>query len=301
MLTGSFTFVAMTYNLWGDTHLEQREPAIREFFRIRPPDLLATQELRPRSRAVVDEVLAGHARVGDEFPGWATQSNLWWRRELFEPIESGAQDVGILDRNARLFWVRLQPLAGGLPPLVFSTAHLTWPGHAQERQDRRNRRTGQAARVVAALDEIAGAGPCLFTVDINDIGQPLWVFGNGGFTDSFSALGRTSPVTHPVSPLPFTNTRGTRLSPLESPAKAIDWIFFRGPVVARASEVVEFFSAGSAPSDHKPVAATFTLPSGSAIAVGQQSSQTARRLSGPLNQPAGVTAAAIVLNEGERQ
>jgi len=260
MLSGSFTFVAMTYNLWGDWHLEQREPAIRDLFATRPPDLLATQELRPRSRSVVDEALPGHARVHDDFPGWGVQSNLWWRTELFELIEYGRRDVGVLDTHAGLFWVRLQPLTGGAQPLVFSTAHLTWPGHPQERQDGRNLRTGQAEQVVAALDEIAGDAPCLFTVDINDIGAPLWALGNGGFLDSFTALGRTSPVTHPVSPMPFVTTRGTRLSPLGSPSKAIDWIFSRGSITTRASEVVEFFSSGSAPSDHKPVAATFTLP-----------------------------------------
>ncbi|GIF45694.1 endonuclease/exonuclease/phosphatase family metal-dependent hydrolase [Asanoa ferruginea] len=260
MLTGSFTFVAMTYNVWGDAHLEQREPAIRDLLETRPPDLLATQELRPGSRAVIDAALPGHERVHDDFPGWAVQSNLWWRTELFTHVEHGAHDVGILDEHARLFWVRLR--AADATDLVFATAHLTWPGHRDERADRANRRTGQAEAVVAALDEIAGTAPCLFTVDINDIGEPLWVLGNGGFLDSFTALGRTSPVTHPVAPLPFATGRGTRLSPLGSPAKAIDWIFARGPVTTRASEVVEFFSAGIAPSDHKPVAATYTLPPG---------------------------------------
>ncbi|GAB3805157.1 exonuclease/endonuclease/phosphatase family protein [Micromonospora zhanjiangensis] len=250
----------------GDAHLEQREPALRDLFATRAPDLLATQELRPRTREVLDEALPGHARVHDDFPGWGGQSNLWWRTELFELVEYGRRDVGILAADAGLFWVRLRPLAGDAPPIVFSTAHLTWPGHPDERQDGRNRRTGQAQRVVAALDEIAGDGAALFTVDINDIGPPLWELGNGGFLDSFTALGRTSPVTHPVSPMPFTTGIGTRLSPLGSPAKAIDWIFSRGPITTRASEVVEFFSAGSAPSDHKPVAATFTLPSGAAPA-----------------------------------
>ncbi len=46
----------------------------------------------------------------------------------------------------------------------------------------------------------------LFTVDINDIGEPLWVLGNSGFLDSFTALGRTSPVTHPMAPLPSPAT-----------------------------------------------------------------------------------------------
>jgi len=254
-----FTFVTMTYNLWGAHHLTEREPALTDLFTTRPPDLLATQELQPRSRELLDKAMPGHARVHDDFPGWAGQSNLWWRQDLFDLLEYGAPDVGILSEHARLFWVRLQPKADGVPPLVFSTAHLTWPGHPGEQADGVNRRTPQAERVAATLNEIAGDGPCLFTVDINDIGAPLWALGNAGFLDSFTALGRTSPVTHPVEPMPFTSTRGTRLSPLGSPAKAIDWIFARGPLTTRTSEVVEFFSAGSAPSDHKPVVATYTI------------------------------------------
>jgi endonuclease/exonuclease/phosphatase family metal-dependent hydrolase len=261
-VTGSITttFVAMTYNLWGDAHLTEREPALRALFRTRPPDLLATQELRPGSRALIDAELPGHARVVDNHPGWARQSNLWWRRELFELVAYGVRDVGILDPAAGLFWVRLRTSDGVV--LVFATAHLTWPGHAEERTTGVNQRVPQARAIVAALDELAGDGPCLFTADVNDIGGPLWELGNAGFLDSFTALGSPSPPTHPVVPMPFTSGRGTRLSPVQSPAKAIDWLFHRGALRARTSEVVEFFHDGSAPSDHKPVVATFTLAEG---------------------------------------
>lgn len=258
-VTGGFTFVSMTYNLWGDHWLAQREPALRAFFTLRAPDLLAVQELRPGSRDLLDEVLATHHRVHDDFPGWAGQSNLWWRREVFGYLEHGAEDVGIREEHARLFWVRLQP-AGDHPPLVFSTAHLSWPGNAQERADGRNARTGQARAVVDALARIAGEAPCIFTVDINDIGEPNWTLGNAGFRDSFTSLGRHSPPTHPVVPVPFATELGTPMSPLASPAKAIDWQFHRGGLVPRCSEVVEFFHDGHAPSDHRPVVTTFTLP-----------------------------------------
>lgn len=254
------TFVVMTYNLWGDAHLAEREPALRSFFRTRAPDLLATQELRPGSRDLVDEELPGHARVVDDHPGWARQSNLWWRRELFELVEHGVRDVGILDPTAGLFWVRLRTVGGA--EIVFATAHLTWPGHAEERATGVNQRVPQARAIVTALDELAGARPCLFTSDVNDIGGPLWELGNAGFLDSFTALGSPSPPTHPVVPMPFSSRRGTRLSPVQSPAKAIDWIFSRGPLRARTGEAVEFFHDGSAPSDHKPVVATFTLDEG---------------------------------------
>jgi endonuclease/exonuclease/phosphatase family metal-dependent hydrolase len=254
------TFVAMTYNLWGDAHLAERDPALRALLRTRPPDLLATQELRGESRDLIDGELVGHDRVVDEHRGWERQSNLWWHRELFTRIEHGVRDVGILDAHAGLFWVRLRALTGA--ELVFATAHLTWPGHAEELATGVNLRTGQARAVTAALDELAGEGACLFTVDINDIGPPLWELGNAGFLDSFTALGAPSPPTHPVVPMPFSTGRGTRKSPVQSPAKAIDWLFHRGPLRARTSEVVEFFHDGSAPSDHRPVVATFTLPEG---------------------------------------
>ncbi|TWD72398.1 endonuclease/exonuclease/phosphatase family metal-dependent hydrolase [Kribbella amoyensis] len=254
----TFSFVAMTYNLWADYHLDQRRDAITGLFETRPPDLLAVQELRGSTRKLLDDLLPGHDRVqGDD--GWETQSNLWWRRDLFELVESGAEDVGILSPGARLFWVRLRPADESCPELVFSTAHLTWPGHPDERADLGNRRVTQARAIGEQLERLAGQGACLFTVDINDIGPPQWELGNAGFLDSFTALGRHSPVTHPVVPTVAPGPIGTKLSPLASPPKAIDWIFGRGPLAARSSEVVEYFRDGRAPSDHHPVAATYTF------------------------------------------
>ena len=252
----NFSFVAMTYNLWADFHLDVRRDALTALFAARPPDLLAVQELRASTRKLLDDALQDHDRV-DGTAGWETQSNLWWRRDLFSYLEHGAEDVGILSPDARLFWVRLQTADN--TELIFSTAHLTWPGHPDERTDHRNRRVTQARAIAEALERLAGDGACLFTVDINDIGPPQWELGNAGFLDSFTALGRNSPVTHPVVPTVATGPIGTRLSPLASPPKAIDWIFARGPVAARSSEVVDFFHDGRAPSDHYPVVATYTV------------------------------------------
>ncbi|SEE30445.1 hypothetical protein [Ruania alba] len=252
----STTFVAQTHNLWGDHVAEQRRAPLDAMYRHRQPDLLATQEQRPWSRDLIDDAMPEHSRVNDEFPGWATQSCLWWRRDLFEYVEHGADDVGILAPDARLFWVRLATADG---PILFSVAHLTWSGHPKEQETGTNQRTPQAAAIARRLAELADGAACLFAVDINDIGPPNWEFGNNGFLDSFTALGRHSPVTHPVVPSGFEESVGTRLSPLASPRKAIDWIFLRGPVRARAAEVVEFFHRGVAPSDHYPVAATLTL------------------------------------------
>jgi endonuclease/exonuclease/phosphatase family metal-dependent hydrolase len=266
------TFTAMTLNVWGDHHGEQRRGALQRLLEVRPPDLLATQELRAWSRAIVDSALVDHSRVTDEFGGWEHQSNLWWSTALFEEIEHGADDVGILAPDARLFWVRLGVLGDSGRSLLFATAHLTWPGHEIERANGVNLRTGQARSIVARLDERADGSDVIFTTDINDIGGPVWELGNGGFCDSFSALERHSPPTHPVLPNPFADGIGTSRSPLASPAKAIDWIFLQGRIQARASEVVEFFHRGIAPSDHAPVVATITLrDNGAAASIQPQS------------------------------
>ena len=262
MTLSRFSFVSMTYNVWGDWRVEERMPALQALLERRPPDLLATQELRPASRAAIDEALPGHERIRDDSPGWSRQSNLWWRTDLFEALDYGAEDVGIRAEHASLFWVRLQPRADEpVGPLVFSTAHLTWPGHPQEREDDVNPRVDQARRIVGELDRLAGEGAAIFAVDINDYARPLWVLSEAGFSESFGALGQASPVTHPVVPLTLP---GDRPHGVAAVAKAIDWQFHRGPVRARSSEVVDFFHHGVAPSDHKPVVATFTLTSDAA-------------------------------------
>jgi endonuclease/exonuclease/phosphatase (EEP) superfamily protein YafD len=259
---GAFTSVVMSYNLWGNRHWERREPALRALLEKRAPDILAVQELSPVSKQLIDEVLTEHDRVEDAFPGWSFHGNLWWRRDLYELLAYGAEDIGIRAKQSRLFWVRLRPTGFGTgsssgPELVVSTAHYTWAGNQQERLDDVNPRVGQARRTVTALDRLAGSGPCVFAVDLNDFARPLWALREAGFVDSFSALGSVSPVTHPV--IPTALDLAGEVGPGSVP-KAIDWQFHRGTGIrVRTSEVVDFFHAGVAPSDHKPVVAAYTL------------------------------------------
>lgn len=252
-------FIAQTHNLWGDHNAEGRVDAMRACYSLRAPDLLATQETRAWSRDLLDEVMPGHDRVHDDFPGWESQSNLWWDRELFSEVEHGAEDVGIHDTHARLFWVRLRTQTG--QTILWTTAHLSYSGNAVEVETGVNQRTVQARRVVAELDRLALPDePVFFASDTNAIATAIWEIGNAGFIDSFTALNRQCPPTHPVVPNAFRETVGTPKSPIASPHKTIDYIFFRGPVRSRSAEVVEFFDRGIAPSDHYPVATTFALP-----------------------------------------
>ncbi|GGD69257.1 endonuclease/exonuclease/phosphatase family protein [Microbacterium murale] len=264
-MTVPLTFIAQTHNLWGDHHAAERETAMRALYELRAPDLLATQETRAWSRDLLDAAMPGHDRVNDDFPGWEKQSNLWWNRELFSEIEHGAEDVGIHDANARLFWVRLR-VAGGDRTILWTTAHLSYSGNAVEVETGINQRTPQAHRVVEELGRLGEDDePVFFASDTNAIATAIWVIGNAGYLDSFSALNRQAPPTHPVVPNPFRETVGTPKSPVASPHKTIDYIFFRGPVRPRSAEVVEFFDRGISPSDHHPVASAFTLPGQSGL------------------------------------
>lgn len=254
------TLTAMTYNLWGDWDLARRSPALDDLMRRRQPDLLGVQELHPDSMALIDAALPEHRRVHGSEPGWSTRGNLWWNSERFEEVEHGATDVGILHEDSRLFWARLRlRQLPELPPLLLATAHLTFPGHPQEIETERSPRTAQAVAIGQTLHELADGSPTLFCVDINDYARPLWALFDQGFRESFGALGRTSPITHPVTP---RHDRPMPWQDVQTVEKAIDWIFFAGPITPRSAEVVDFFHDGVAPSDHKPVMATFTIDHG---------------------------------------
>jgi endonuclease/exonuclease/phosphatase family metal-dependent hydrolase len=258
-MTSPLTVIAQTHNLWGDHHAAERVEALGGLYERRAPDLLATQETRAWSRDLLDAAMPGHDRIHDDFAGWAQQSNLWWDRALFSEVEHGAEDVGIHDAHARLFWVRLT-IEGGPSTLLWTTAHLSYSGNALEVETGVNQRTVQARRVVEQLSRLGGPDEAVFLAsDTNAIATAIWVIGNAGYLDSFTALNRQAPPTHPVIPNPFASAVGTPKSPIASPQKTIDYIFFRGPVRSRSAEVVEYFHRGIAPSDHYPVASTFAL------------------------------------------
>ena len=250
------TFTAMTYNLWGGWDLDRRRPALESLLRRRSPDLLGVQELHPRLRESIDTALPHHARVHDEHPGWAERGNLWWDARCFEYVAHGVTDIGLRSEHAGLFWVRLaNRCAPELPELTLSTVHLTWPGHPEEVATNCSPRTSQAATAAAELDRLAGSAPVLMCADMNDHARPMWAMYDSGFREPFGVLGRTCPPTHPVTPRADKPARWEGVQTVE---KALDWVFFRGPIVPRTAEVVEYFDEGAAPSDHKAVMATFT-------------------------------------------
>ncbi len=247
-------FVATTYNLWGTNRWPQREAALRAYLRLAGPDLLALQELRPETRAVLDEELKDHQRVEDPFEGWSREGNLYWSGRLFERIEHGAEEIGISSSPLRrLFWVRLRIKPTGRS-LLMSTAHYTYQGHPHERETGQSPRIEQARQTVAALNRLERPEePILFMGDLNDPNNALRALRAGGLRDSFESLGRLPLITWPASP--------TAGRPDKSPRtiQVLDWQLNRGPIRVMNCDVADFYLEDLAPSDHKPLSVTYAI------------------------------------------
>jgi endonuclease/exonuclease/phosphatase (EEP) superfamily protein YafD len=241
----STRFTVCTYNVWADGRREERVEPLREFLRRHTPDILCLQELRAWSRELIAEALPTHDSVSDEFDGWTVEGNIFWNRDLFELAEHGAEDIGMIEPLRRLFWARLR--SGDRTALV-STAHYTWIGNRVEAEGGPSPRFEQARRTVESLDHLAADDePTLFMGDLNDFAHPVRILREGGLMDSFGALGRFTAPTHPAMPT------------ASGVPQSIDYIMSRGAIRPMTSEVVDFFVGDIAPSDHKPVLATYCL------------------------------------------
>jgi endonuclease/exonuclease/phosphatase family metal-dependent hydrolase len=114
----------ITYNLWLTQRWPERAPACERFLTLFTPDVLCVQELQRPTQQFLDKVLKEHDRVHDPFPGWTTESNIYWASTAFELVEHGAEEVGHLEPDRRLFWVRLR-LKPSQKTIFIATAHLT--------------------------------------------------------------------------------------------------------------------------------------------------------------------------------
>ena len=242
-------FVVCSYNIWTTTRWPERRPALQSFVKHHLPDILCLQELQADSRQALDEVLLPtHQRVDDTFEGWTREGNIYWNTQLFDLVEYGAADIGILEKFRRLFWVRLKIRDESQRTLFVSTAHYTWPGHVDEIGTGKNVRVPQARATLRTLIELRRQDELqLFMGDLNDHDYPIQLLLEGGLTDCFTALGRSPRATWPAAP----TSPGAPVT--------IDWMMHYGNLRVKTAEVVDFYEGDLAPSDHKPVLATYAL------------------------------------------
>lgn len=243
-------FTVCTYNIWTNTRWPERKTALQRFAQTHLPDILCLQEVQADSRAALDDVLLPtHARVDDPFEGWTCEGNLYWNTRLFELVEYGAEQIGILEQYRRLFWARLALNDGSGETLFVSTAHYTYHGHPEAVASEKYVRMGQARATVEVLNAQARPGEAqLFMGDLNDQAEAVRILREAGLVDCFAALGRFPAATWPAAPT------------AKGGPQTIDWLMLRGSLRTMTAEVVDFYEGDLAPSDHKPVLATFAWP-----------------------------------------
>src|SRR5689334_10977727 len=156
----------ITYNIWNTERWATRAAALKKFLELFRPDVVCFQELRQKTRIVLDRALASHSRVQDSFVGWTTESNIYWRTSMFSEIEHGAEDVKIKEKGHRaLFWVRLAVKERNGSILV-ATAHLTHQRHPDESATGHNPRIRETRNIIAALKRLNRRGePAFFMGD----------------------------------------------------------------------------------------------------------------------------------------
>lgn len=241
-----FNFLACTYNLWNTERWDERERPLQRFLEIQRPDILCVQELSQPATDLIMSTLPVVDRVRDPFPGWTTECNIFWNTRLFDLVAYGAEDIGMIEEDRRLFWVRLVTESGST--MVVATAHFSWTGNIREVTENVNVRVEQAQRSADALADIVGENePVLFMGDFNDYIHPLRILRYEGFDDSFMALGREAVITYPAFPL------------AQQPPELLDWMMHRGPIRPTLTSVVDFYVGEIAPSDHKPVLTNYVF------------------------------------------
>ena len=243
----------VTYNIWLTERWPARAPALERFLMLFIPDVLCVQELQRPTQEFLDRVLGGYARVHDPFPGWTNESNIYWNEAILEKIEHGAEDVGHVEPERRMFWARLQ-VRSSHQAIFVATAHLTSPRHGDEAETGVSPRVGQLKRIAGELARRVREGePAFFMGDMNDAWHPQRILTQAGFVSCFAALGMQSPPTFQCYP-----TSGVQPGE-RTMTEAIDLIAANRHARAIAAGVPHCYADDLAPSDHWPVQAIYEL------------------------------------------
>ena len=215
--------------------------------------MLCVQELQRPTQEFLDRILSGYARVRDPFPGWTSESNIYWKEAILEETEHGAEEVGHVEPQRRMFWARLR-LKSSQKTIFVATAHLTSPRNSEEAETGVSPRVRQLKRIADELTRRVSEGePAFFMGDMNDAWHPQHILMQTGFVSCFAALGMQSPPTFKCYPTANVQP-GERTT-----TGAIDLIVANKYARAIAASVPQCYAGDLAPSDHWPVQAIYQL------------------------------------------
>lgn len=257
-------FRAMTFNIRldlasdGPNAWPERRELVRDLIRHEAPAVLGMQEVLLHQKRYLEEALPNYAFAGvgrDDGAAAGEFSPLAWRRDLFEPVDSGT------------FWLSSTP---DVPGKGWDAAYpriATWA--ILQRRDGAGRlrvlnthfdHVGVSARANAArliaewVDSGTGAGlPTVVLGDFNadpDSG-PYAILTTGTLTDSRN-VSEAAPYGPPGTFTGFDIARNA--------SAPIDYIFVTPDIGVEDYAVITQQWSGRLPSDHYPVIVRLRLP-----------------------------------------
>jgi endonuclease/exonuclease/phosphatase family metal-dependent hydrolase len=243
----------VTCNIWLTERWPARAPALEKFLTLFAPDVLCVQELQRPTQEFLDRVLSEYARIRDPFLGWTNESNIYWNKAVLEEIEHGAEEVGHIEPERRMFWARLK--IRSLQKAIFvATAHLTSPRYGEESETGASPRVQQLKRIAGELTRrVRESEPAFFMGDMNDAWHPQRILMQAGYVSCFAALGMQSPPTFQCYPTANVQPGERTIT------EAIDLIVANKYARAIAASVPHCYADDLAPSDHWPVQAIYQL------------------------------------------
>ncbi|CAF3028075.1 unnamed protein product [Rotaria socialis] len=268
----------MTFNMWKlgnyPANWPQRQQPIFECLTTFTPDILCVQELHPLFHDVIIKALPSHEYVKDDFGGWQYESNIYWNSNVFNMVEFGFSDIGMMESLSRLFWVLLEIKTSeetreenkqlnttSTRKILVATAHFTWEGHTEELKTNVNLRKQQAQRTTTILHDLQLKfnDPdlvVLFMGDLNESFHPRRILYEAGFMDCFSTLRLPLLSTYPQRPsLPSEDILSD---------STLDWIMhnnYARPILANVLRNL-LCTGGYSVSDHCPVMCIYEIGCG---------------------------------------
>jgi endonuclease/exonuclease/phosphatase family metal-dependent hydrolase len=249
----------MTFNVWGKELWPSRRESLSAVIGNIKPDIMLLQEISTDILECLDDTLKGHDRVHDigEVVGWETESQIYWRRDMFTLVGYGFKSYENEEvPNRGLFWARLRSTYDPDIVIFVSTTHLPWTGCSAELSTGFNQRILALHHVIKHLEELVVSTDLASFIggDFNEDFHPIRMLNNINYFDVFQLFDVYAPITHPVRPsCPQEERR---------PQRTLDWIACKMPVSCRVmSATAKTIRGGSfpPPSDHLPVIAILEL------------------------------------------
>eukprot|EP01041_Mallomonas_annulata_P007585 gene7585-15545_t len=249
----------MTFNIWGPNLWPERVQALSNSLVVLG-DIILFQEMTPSLIDFLDIFLCNYKRVDDtSIPGWYTESNIYWRKDLFNAVEIGSAPLFIDEYpNRHLFWARLSFNSDPSKSVFVSTAHLPWTGCNAELLTGINQRIPTTNKICEILKILVKDNEVnIFAGDFNDDFHPIRILKDTmKFIDVFELCNLIPPITHPVRPSdPREETR---------PSRTIDWITCKLPVNCKVIGAFAKNNRGGSSfppaSDHLPIIAFIEVP-----------------------------------------